>query len=202
MYSLATPGSYRWLNLTSNEILEGEGFLHQEKNWGNSFPPEWIWSEGYDPFQNITYAGTFGTLRFGPIPVQALLFGYRNYKRGLSIDFRPDNSFATKELNPCNGTAYVTIYSVRYTVYVNISAPQTTFGTCLCGPSDDGFYPLVTESFVSTTRIQVKEHLTWWDSVYRSGAIIEDVVIHRVALEFGDAFMCDRNPCTEKTTCG
>lgn len=202
VYSLASPGSYRWSNLTSKEVLEGHGFLHQEKNWGNSFPSEWIWTEGYDSVQNVTYAGVFGTLNFGPLPVPAMLFGYRNYKCGLSIDFRPDNSFATKELNPCNGTALVTIRSARYTVSLEISAPQSTFGTCLCGPMPNGFSPVVTESFVSTSRIQVKEHSTWWETVYRSGTIIEDVVIQGAALEFGGAYMCDHNPCTTKKTCG
>lgn len=202
VYSLATPGTYRWVNLTSQEVLQGSGYLHQEKNWGKSFPPEWIWTEGYDPVKNVSFAGSFGTVNFGPLPVPAMLFGYRNFRSGFAVDFRPDDSVTMKDLQPCNGTASVTIESLFYSVKLHFSAEETTFGTCLCGPVADGFEPVVTESFVATAWIQVTQHVTFWDMIFRSGDILEDVVLTGVALEFGGNYLCQDNPCKTKDTCG
>lgn len=152
--------------------------------------------------KNVSFAGSFGTVNFGPLPVPAMLFGYRNFRSGFAVDFRPDDSVTMKDLQPCNGTASVTIESLFYSVKLHFSAEETTFGTCLCGPVADGFEPVITESFVATAWIQVTQHVTFWDMIFRSGDILEDVVLTGVALEFGGNYLCQDNPCKSKDTCG
>ena len=40
VYSTGSTGTYSWTE--SNNSFSGQALAHQEKNWGDSFPPGWV----------------------------------------------------------------------------------------------------------------------------------------------------------------
>ncbi|XP_054766754.2 uncharacterized protein LOC129273769 isoform X1 [Lytechinus pictus] len=190
VYSLGTLGRYTWTH--SGSVIYGMAHAHQEKNWGQGFPAGWMWTQAYNRTANATFAGTFGILSyFDTSPtIPAHLFGYRNFERHLHFDFRPDNSFTTQELWPCDGTAAVKIFSPLYILELTMSTPLNTFQKCLRGPVETGFRYNLVETYVATIRIVIKKLGIWGYSV------IEDQIFHGAAYEFGRDYLCPKNPCT------
>ena len=194
VYSLATPGNYTWTNLlTTTDRISGKGTMHQEKNWGDSFPPSWIWTEGTGgdttASSGVAYAGSFGVVEIGPLTIPAHLYGYRNYNKNISLDFRPDNSYTSTNMDACLGKFSVVIRSIRYKVEINIVAPPSTLGKCLYGPTVTGFLPVCVESFVATTETVV------YKLTYSGYEKIDYSFIKKAALEFGSGYICSSGPC-------
>ncbi|XP_072163474.1 uncharacterized protein [Diadema setosum] len=192
VYSLASPGTYTWRNLDTGRTLSGNAHAHQEKNWGSGFPEGWVWTQGFNKSTNTAFAGTFGVLSpYGlPAIVPAHLFGYRNFARNLSLDFRPDNSVTTRDLHPCEGRAAIRIYSPTHRVELTMIAPVATFDRCLRGPVETGFEYNLVETYVATIAISIEELGLWGYYVIETGTF------HSAAFEFGKTYMCPQNPCT------
>lgn len=75
VFSTRSKAKYT-LSRDGHEILRNEGWAHQEKNWGNSFPTGWIWSHGVSPD-----AATYFSLAGGSIlGISAYLIGFRSKK--------------------------------------------------------------------------------------------------------------------------
>ena len=125
-----------------------------------------------------------------PSVVPAHLFGYRNFARNLSLDFRPDNSYTTQDRRPCDGAATVNIYSPLHTVELTMTTPVQTFQKCLRGPVETGFRYNLVETYVATIRVVIKKLGLWGYSV------VEDQMFYGAAYEFGRDFLCPQNPCT------
>ena len=189
VYSVGTPGTYTWSRPSSGLMLSGTAHAHQEKNWGRGFPAGWVWTQAYNQTADASFAGTFGVVSLLYPSVPAHLFGYRNHKRNIHLDFRPDNSVTIRDLKPCEGTATVRIYGTFHTLELSMTAPVETFQKCLRGPVETGFEPNVVETFVATIRITI--HKLGWTG-YR---LIEDQTFHGAAFEFGRDYLCPDNPC-------
>ncbi|XP_072046750.1 uncharacterized protein [Amphiura filiformis] len=189
VYSLATSGNYTWVNQESSENFQGQATVHQEKNWGDSFPPSWIWTQGVNEKQNTAYAGSFGVVNFGPVGVPAHLYGYRNFKKNITLNFRPDNSYVTKSIYGCYGKVAFTITSLTHKIELNIVTPTSTLDKCLLGPTVKGFAPICVESYVASTET----------TVYKLGGSgytkIDYSVFENAALEFGGGYICPSGPC-------
>ncbi|XP_072046749.1 uncharacterized protein [Amphiura filiformis] len=189
VYSLATSGNYTWTNQETSETFHGLATMHQEKNWGDSFPPSWFWTQGVSTHQNTAYAGSFGVINFGPVGIPAHLYGYRNFKKNLILNFRPDNSYVTKSIDGCQGKVKFTIKSLTHKIELNIITPRSTLDKCLLGPTVKGFAPICVESYVGSTET----------TVYKLGGSgytkIDYSVFENAALEFGGGYLCSSGPC-------
>jgi len=187
VYSLGSPvNHYKWTELKTGKSMTGKGFVHMEKNWGKSFPKGWIWAEGMAPDGNVAFAATYGPVGFGPIGVPGHLIGYRNFKKGISIDFRPDNSYLSKTYDGCKGSALFTLYAVWWKVTINLTTSPQTYSECLLGPMSNGFRPVAQESYVAQAHITVyKRNYLKWD-------MLDSQLLHLAALEFGGAFSCHK----------
>ena len=139
--------------------------------------------------KSTAFAGSFGVVNFGPLGVPAHLCGYRNYKKNLTLNFRPDNSYVTKTIDGCLGKAAFTIRSLTYKVEMNIVTSSSTLEECLLGPTVEGFAPVCIESYVASAEITVYK---FNGSGYSK---IDYSVFENAALEFGGGYMCPSRPC-------
>ncbi|CAH1785519.1 unnamed protein product [Owenia fusiformis] len=194
VFSLRSPViSYTIENKDTHMIYKGEntGVAHMEKNWGNSFPKAWIWSEGVDVKTNISFALSGGPVNFYDIiTIPGYLIGYRNPLKGFDLSFRPvDNLIELIHNDGCNGEIAVKAVGIYYSVHFYISAKIGTFSECLYGPETNGFRKACTESYNAKANI----------SVYRLGTLVDTHTIHNSALEFGGDFVC-RKRCKQAFT--
>eukprot|EP00026_Physarum_polycephalum_P007530 Phypoly_transcript_07593.p1 GENE.Phypoly_transcript_07593~~Phypoly_transcript_07593.p1 ORF type:complete len:336 (+),score=43.56 Phypoly_transcript_07593:209-1216(+) len=147
VYSLGSQVSYSF-STPDGEIKTGTGFAHQEKNWGESFPSEWIWAEGTSADNLYHFALSGGDVPIvGPIGVHAWLIGYRS--PNASWNFRPQDvpTLFTPHIDGCNGTFQIEANHLDETLKIFISAPVATF-TPLAIPSQQGTYGSVCDSGV------------------------------------------------------
>jgi len=187
VYSLGSPVlEYKWLDLDSGQAYTGRGFVHMEKNWGNSFPEGWIWTQGMSSDGQASFAGTYGPVGFGPVSVPGHLVGYRNNNKGISIDFRPDNSIISISYDGCQGYTNMTLKSVTRKVEINIWTSPSTYSNCLYGPMYNGFRKACQESFVAHAQIVVSK-MSWFN-----WKVIDSQQMDFAALEFGGVFSCNQ----------
>ncbi|XP_022093235.1 uncharacterized protein LOC110980656 [Acanthaster planci] len=191
VYSLSTFGDYTWESRGDGLTIHGNARMHQEKNWGDGFPPSWIWMQGVDSSGSTVFAGTFGVLKFlGYLSITAHLFGYRDYGADVELDFRPDNSISRMTADGCNGVARIEVLSFWYKVIVEARAPPATLQKCLRGPTEYGFQKVLVESFMATVDIAV------YKRGYFSYHLMDMKSFEGAAIEFGGEELCEHNPCT------
>lgn len=188
VYSLNSSVSHYVIkNSQTGEKLDGRcGFVHQEMNWGNSFPKAWVWSQGFSANDQALYAMSGGPVSFGPVTVSAYLIGYRNYAKDIVLNFRPDNGIVTMEHVGCQGYVNVTAYGWSHELHMTISAPMSTFSDCLLGPQVSGFKKSSVESYDAVAKIYVYKREPM------SRKLVDFQQITPAALEFGGEFICNK----------
>ena len=194
VYSLATPGNYTWTNSKTSETFSGQAYMHQEKNWGDAFPPSWIWTQGVNTVQSTAFAGSFGVINFGPFGVPAHLYGYRNYEKNITLNFKPTNSYVSKTIDGCLGKVSFIIRSLTHKVELNVvTSPLTLNDSCLLWPTAKGFAPVCVESYVARAETTVYKFYGFGYSK------IDYSVFEKSALEFGGKYLCSlTNPCQQR----
>ncbi|XP_053375726.1 uncharacterized protein LOC128545959 [Mercenaria mercenaria] len=189
VYSLRSElSSCEIQNVTSGAVTKVyTGAVHLEKNWGNSFPRQWIWSEGVSfDNDNATFAMSGGLVDFPFLSVNAYLIGYRNPMKKLSLDFRPVDSLISTQIDGCTGNVSVSVYSLRYKLDINLVAPVATLSSCLLGPEMHGFVRACVESYDATATIQIYER----NLLLFGYKLIEQKKFEKIALEFGGMHVC------------
>lgn len=191
VYSLKSKVNYSYKSPKGN--LQGSGFAHQEKNWGKSFPSQWVWAEATSKDGKYLFALSGGTVPVvGPIAVTAWLIGWRSPKHVLNFHPQDLTSAFDPKISACNGTYSMDVVNAATgkRLYVRISAPISTF-TALAVPWEKGFIPRgCIESYASTTIVQV----------YSWGTLVEEVTITGSALEFGGGYLCKKKEIVEQVS--
>lgn len=193
VYSLrSTVTSFMYMNSETGEKITGGTRHHQlpvvahlEKNWGNSFPKAWVWSEGVIPASGVSYAFSAGIVTGMGLDIKAQLSGYRNPGKQISCSFSPANSLHSLGVNSCTGQVILKVQSFTHVVVFEVSAPPKSFSVCLSAPMRDGFRKGCVESFVAVANITVYHRHVF------SLTAIDTQTVYLSALEFGKAYMCD-----------
>ncbi|KAL4224032.1 hypothetical protein ACF0H5_017489 [Mactra antiquata] len=180
---------YEIENTTSGAVVSGSnGVVHLEKNWGNSFPKRWIWSEGVSSATNATINISGGLVElFNLFSVDAYLIGIRDPQNSLALDLRPDNSVVSAKIDGCGGRINMSVNSISYNVEIEISAKAGTYSNCLLGPEVVGFRPVCVESYDATATITVSTR-SFIPFLFNDE---KKYTIANVALEFGGSHVCN-----------
>jgi len=202
VHSLGTQTEYEYktFNITESgerittNFLTGIALSHQEKNWGDTFPKAWIWSEGRSEDNTIHFALAGGPKKIPLTPFEPVLWlvGYRSPRVG-SWDFAPQHLVNTFEpsIDGCNGHFVLTISGILRKLVVDVKANEGSFnnGGCLFGPNENGFSPMAQESFVATAKVDAYERrgLKW--------ELVDSNVFTMASLEFGGQYTC--KSCSE-----
>lgn len=189
VYSLGSDINYNWVNDDTGELLRGKkGLAHQEKNWGKSFPPAWIWAEGVNGPSGSSFAVSLGVLGLETFDIPAHLIGYRS--SAATLNFKPTNSVLTKHIDGCGGKMNATVTGLEHKLEFEIQAAPSTLQTCLLGPTLDGFAPVCVESYTAIATFHV------YKLTFGGYELVETRTFNMAALEFGGLYLCqEKNPC-------
>lgn len=186
VYSLQSPIlSYEWTD-EHTHLSGNSGIVHMEKNWGDTFPEGWIWSEGYSAGESVTYALTYGPINIlKVVDLSGFLFGYRNHVKGINLNFRPDNARMSQNVDGCSGASEFTFTGLSNKLILSVVSAPGNYSECLYGPMENGFRPVCKETFIAKANVQVfKRHFLSWTQ-------IDQQALQGVALEFGGHFTCN-----------
>ncbi|KZT10405.1 uncharacterized protein LAESUDRAFT_424194 [Laetiporus sulphureus 93-53] len=171
----------------------GKGKTHIEKNWGNSFPPGWIWGQAFgEDGRSLSLAG--GAALPG---VQAYLIGYRSPK--YKWDFRPPATICLGRLSPFmnvkhdsrSGTFELTVQTLHKKISITMNAFTDTFipfPAPLRGGHQPGF---AYESFKAAAHVELfMRRWPWqeWASVEAGPVGVAPDGSSCAALEYGGAY--------------
>lgn len=196
VHSLASSAKVSFSDIESGLHENAEGFAHMEKNWGVSFPNQWIWVEGMSSFSSIhekpdvtlAFAGGDADVAGISIPNQFLV-GYRSAL--LDWNFHPqDPAFFSIESDACNGKIKLTARTATRKLEVEISASFDTFES-VWGPTSQGFIVDSVESFAATAFVRAYEMNPLLPLL--PGSLLEETTLTSVAIEFGGKLRCQRN---------
>jgi len=184
VYSLHSKASFKLT--TPLGSITGQGFAHQEKNWGASFPSSWIWAEAVsEKGPRLTFAG--GLAPLGPITVpDAYLLGYRSKK--LTWSFHPqDPSLYHPRIDACAGTFEMTATSAERMLKIRIEVDPSKSGGLfkVAGPTQSGFRTDSVESYRAKVTVEAYSGLM-------HDHLEEKAEFGLGALEFGGGYRC---PC-------
>ncbi|GLC75031.1 hypothetical protein PLESTF_001585500 [Pleodorina starrii] len=172
------------------------GRLHLEKNWGETFPDQWLWTQGHrsDAAGQASFVLAGGLLPhvLEPLvpPVRMYVLSYHPPPPAarFTVDSRDPPLFSSLTVRGCEGVFSLELYGIHHVVQVVASADPGTFQAIPC-PTGSGFRNYSIESFSARVQLRVLRRpyplappaaatLLWEDTF--SGA----------ALEFGGGYVC------------
>jgi hypothetical protein len=218
VHSLGTPVTYTLRNTDGvyPDDIVAKGWMHVEKNWGESFPDGWIWAQGttttrHSSEKNGKQQQHTSFVLAGGVPPSPLLpsgIGPEIYLASIHVGdqlqwrLHPwDPSIFSVEIEACGDDGdpepYSTLkFNVKQPlqgreVEIFIKAPLYSFSSLNC-PTKHGFAPDSDHSYTGMATVQLftlKECQGFWCKKER--VMIHSEVFEDVALEFGGQKRCE-----------
>lgn len=184
VYTLGSETTYEYEILDGGNVtVNGSGYAHQESNWGTTFPPAWVWSEGINQANTHQFALSGGELAFNGSSLTTWLVAYHSPR--IQWQFRPTlpetEYITTVDSCPVNDIFSFSITakdSIRKLV-ISAQASRDSFVE-VSVPTEDGFLPGADESFSANVLVKAYIRLRWFGYI-----LIDRAEFKNVALEFG-----------------
>jgi len=159
---------------------DGAGYVHQEKNWGTSFPLSWVWGQG-SSLDKKYFVLSGGENKLGPLNTEFWILGYRSKNMNIDFSLKKKSDFETV-IDSCSGKFKLEGKWRNYRFILNGEALPSTFSQ-VATPSISGFAVNGgEESFSATYKIEI----------FKNEELVETAIYYNAALEFGAAYMCQR----------
>lgn len=194
VFSLGTPMVWRLQNLKTGAEWTGAGTGHFEKNWGATFPAQYVWSQGVsgpvvdttcginslsrdqilNPHPQAAFALAGGKLPVPSLPTvlepTAFLVGIRSGK-GRNWSFRPwDPMFFDISVDGCAAGMNLTVSAplLGRRAVIRATTSPDSFGSITC-PTYHGFLPFTSvQSWTARVRIELFESTGGWREMFLS----------------------------------
>lgn len=168
--------------------IEGRGFIHQEKNWGQVFPKAWMWVQSISPQGDASIALAGGDVDLYGLTINTFLVGYRS--RDLNLNFNLANDISTqfkKKVHPCDGSFELIAEDMSYRLHLKAKADPAGF-TYVSIPTESGYMKDGgIESFQAVVDVEIFKKSRF------SGVTPDNLIAKKSfplsALEFGGTYM-------------
>ena len=196
VHSLSSQTKFR-LEIPSENVVdedkEGIAYVHQEKNWANSFPSAHVWVQARDQ------AGSRGICLAGGkiLGMDAFIIGYRS--PSLNLDFLPPfalalpfsmSPFMSHSVDYCTRTFRLTVFNLWHKIEVRAQAPKEGGWFGLGSPFPEGHREnYCSESFLAVVKVTLWEKRRWWDCSWTE---IKKDVFRGASLEFAGEYFPGR----------
>lgn len=169
VHSLSSGTDFQ-LDLFSQDLAEedkgGVAYVHQEKNWANSFPSAHVWVQARDHAHSRGICLAGGKI----LGMKAFLLGYRSST--LDLDFLPPfalalpfafSPFMNHTVDYRKRTFCLVVSNLWYKIYVRAQAPKDGGWFGLGSPFPEGHRKnFCSESFLAKVDVVIWERKTWW----------------------------------------
>lgn len=189
VYSVGSEASYEFNN--NNEVsINSQGWAHEEKNWGVTFPAGHVWLQAIsdDNTAQLVFAGGYYELGVMKTPYIGAL-GYwspqhridmRNIDIGtifMDIFVKPhEGKFSMKAVNP------------SYTILITALADPDSFCEPILAPVGKlEWKPACRESYLANIMVEVYAHGVWGLPINKT--LVSTQTFSHAALEFGEDLM-------------
>ncbi|KAF1930720.1 uncharacterized protein M421DRAFT_357195 [Didymella exigua CBS 183.55] len=175
---------------------KGRGYIHQEKNWANSFPDAHMWVQAFNQ-ESMTGVCLAGGKIMGQT---AYLLGYRS--DDLFLDFIPPFSvsylnmpflspFMSVDIDWESRTFSISVSDYVHKLELKAQAPKEPGWFGLASPFPDGHRPnFCRESFIATIDVRVYESEGWMP--WHGWRQIKQEKFANASLEFAGGYYPER----------
>lgn len=187
VYSLGSQATFEVQNQHGEMVMRGEGYAHQEKNWGDSFPKKWIWMQGIHSDNQAQIAMAGGIVRIAGIDIEKWVLAYK--APGLDITFETDqmNTEFFKKIDGRGGKFEILASDLNYVLKLKAHSSPQQFGLVSI-PTQMGYQKNGAKESFSTV-IEVEIYKNAFPFTSRSRQLIDRRTFSNAALEFGDQYM-------------
>ncbi|MBM9514167.1 tocopherol cyclase family protein [Desulfogranum marinum] len=188
VYTLGSNSTYHYTLLDEKSAsVKGHGYAHQESNWGNVFPPAWIWSEGINSSNTRQLALSGGELSINGSLLTTWLVAY--HSPVIQWQFRPTlpGTDYLANIDACSGKFAITAKDVLRKIVIEVNAPLASF-IDVSVPTETGFTHGAKESFSANVTVNGYIKLPWLGYI-----LIDRYQFTGAALEFGADYMCGQD---------
>jgi hypothetical protein len=187
VYTMGSPAEYSVISQSNGLALSGNGYAHQEKNWGALFPEKWIWLQGIAAGNKARLAMAGGTVPFGPTTIDKWVLTYQSNSTKLEFYSDQLGTEMLKKIDPENGFFEVQAVSYTHTLILKAKSPLSQFSLVSIPTAKGYLRGGAKESF--STEVVVEVYRNSFPFTVRSRNLIERQVFENAALEFGAEFM-------------
>ncbi|EFJ27824.1 hypothetical protein SELMODRAFT_441362 [Selaginella moellendorffii] len=176
-----------------NMVVHGDGFAHQEKNWGETFPAGHVWLQGMSRDNSSQIVCSGARFKLGKLLETPYVFslGYRS--ANCKLDLRTNNLgtiFKDVQLSPLEAKFALTGVGPSHTIKILCYASPVSFSEQILAPIGKlEWKPACRESFVATIEVEVFEHAVW--GVANEDKLVDSQMFRCAALEFGEDLLED-----------
>ncbi|KAG2490890.1 hypothetical protein HYH03_010807 [Edaphochlamys debaryana] len=174
------------------------GEVHLEKNWGASFPDQWVWAQGHKSTTgrkaSFVLAGGMLPHVFQPLipAIEMFVFSYHPPPPAEPFTLDPWDpplpGTSALTVRGCEGVLTLQLFSPLHIVEFVASAPPDSFTALPC-PTESGFKNYSVESFSAAAQLRVL--LRPFPLAPRASArLLHEDAFEGAALEFGGAYVC------------
>lgn len=194
VHSTATPVSWELID-AQGERRSGKGLAHFEKNWGASFPQEWIWGQSVSKSEDAQLAFAGGpppglSQPLASLAPKVFLIGLRDGDEFHSFKPQEPGTVFHLESAPCSGKIRLLARTPTETIEILAEAPPSSF-SALAVPTQDGFVDGAEESFRTDYHVNLYEHQPL-EGLFGLGTLKKVFRFSGGALEFGGHARCER----------
>jgi len=191
-YSLQLPPSPSRTRAARATLAAPLATAHIERNYGESFPTGWVWSQASATHGLAHLLLTGGRFVIGGVAVPTYIVALRAPSAGLQWSFRTtDLDQIVGHRQPCAGKLEVNATSRGGSrrLGISLSAPPRSFGRRIPVPTTAGFSdrPGCRESYTATAEIRAFARPDRW---HAWGQPRMQFLMPLAVLEFGGTFQC------------
>jgi len=162
------------------QLYQGDGYAHQEKNWGMAFPHKWIWMQAISADHTKKLALSGGVVNLlDLIPIKASAVGIKTDKINWYFPPLSLSNRITYKVDPCQKKVKLTARSAKRKLQISAWATSDSF-VPVSIPTKKGFQKNGgIESFSA--------HITV--AAFEKNVLQEMIHFENAALEFGGDYM-------------
>lgn len=187
IHSVGSEASYEFSN--NNEIsINSQGWAHEEKNWGLTFPAGHIWLQAIsdDNSAQLVFAGGYyelGAVMKTPY-IGAMGFWSPSHKIEMkNIDI--GTIFMDLCVTPREGKFSIKAINPSYTILITSLADPESFCEPILAPVGKlEWKPACRESYLANVKVEVYAHGVW--GIPTNKTLVSTQSFNRAALEFGE----------------
>ncbi|EFJ27836.1 hypothetical protein SELMODRAFT_411781 [Selaginella moellendorffii] len=193
VHSLGFRAKYTFFSSDKNMVVHGDGFAHQEKNWGETFLAGHVWPQGMSRDNSSQIVCSGARFKLGKLLETTYVFslGYRS--ANCKLDLRTNDLetiFKDVQLSLLEEKFALTGVGPSHTIMILCYASPVSFSEQILAPIGKlEWQPACRESFVATIEVEVFEHAVW--GVASEGKLVDSQMFRCAALEFGEDLLED-----------
>ncbi|GLJ04890.1 hypothetical protein SUGI_0005860 [Cryptomeria japonica] len=183
--SLGSKASYEFKDTNGLDII-GQGWAHEEKNWGQIFPDGHVWLQASSNDNSTQLVCSVAWFKVGSVKMPYIFsLGFRSPSHQIDMRTIDIGTLLTDvSIRPHKGEFSMRAINPSYSIQITAVAPPESFSEPILAPvSKLEWKPTCRESYFANIKVEVYDHVVWGIPIDKK--LVSSHTFSHAALEFG-----------------